>query len=44
MRLAMCLGASGPAILCFVLLKFYPLTREKAEQNRRDLEAIRRAA
>jgi GPH family glycoside/pentoside/hexuronide:cation symporter len=44
MRLAMCLGAAGPAILCFALLKFYPLTKEKAEENRRKLEAIRSAA
>lgn len=41
MRLAMCLGAAGPAILCFILLRFYPLTKEKAEENRRKLEAIR---
>lgn len=44
MRLAMCLGAAGPAILCFVLLRFYPLTKEKAEENRRKLQAIRDAA
>lgn len=44
MRLAMCLGAAGPAILCFVLLNFYPLTKEKAEENRRKLAAIRPAA
>jgi glycoside/pentoside/hexuronide:cation symporter, GPH family len=41
MRLAMCLGAACPAILCFVFLKFYPLTREKAEENRRKLERLR---
>lgn len=41
MRLAMCLGAAGPAILCFVLLRFYPLTKEQAEANRRTLERQR---
>jgi GPH family glycoside/pentoside/hexuronide:cation symporter len=41
MRLAMCLGAAGPAILCFFLLRFYPLTRERAEENRRALECLR---
>ena len=41
MRVAMCLGAAGPAILCFLLLQFYPLTKEKAEENRRKLEAMR---
>jgi Na+/melibiose symporter-like transporter len=41
MRLAMCLGAGGPAILCFVLLRFYPLTKEHAEANRRTLERLR---
>lgn len=41
MRLAMCLGAAGPALLCFVLLRFYPLTKEKAEANRRTLESLR---
>ncbi len=41
MRLAMCLGAAGPAVLCFLLLQFYPLTREKAEENRLKLAAIR---
>lgn len=41
MRLAMCLGASFPAVLCFALLKFYPLTREKAEENRRQLGLLR---
>ena len=41
MRLAMCIGAAGPALLCFVLLKFYPLNREKSEENRKKLEAMR---
>lgn len=41
MRLAMCLGAAGPAILCFVLLRFYPLTKTKTEQNRNALERLR---
>ena len=40
MRIAMCLGAAGPAILCFFLLSFYPLTREKTEENSTLLEAI----
>ncbi|MCB1070103.1 MAG: MFS transporter [Verrucomicrobia bacterium] len=44
MRLAMCYGAACPAVLCFILLQFYPLTREKAEENRRKLEAMRGAA
>ena len=41
MRLAMCLGAAGPALLCFVLLRFYPLTKEKAEENRLALARLR---
>lgn len=41
MRLAMCFGAAGPALLCFFLLGFYPLTKSKSEENRRKLEAIR---
>ena len=41
MRLAMCLGAALPAILCFILLAFYPLTKEKAEENRKKLEERR---
>ena len=41
MRLAMCIGAAGPAILCFALLRFYPLNKEMAEQNRIKLEAMR---
>ena len=41
MRIAMCAGAAGPALLCFALLKFYPLTKEKAETNRILLEAQR---
>jgi hypothetical protein len=42
MRLAMCVGAAGPALLCFILLAFYPLSKEKAEENRRKLEELRR--
>ncbi|MBN2594767.1 MAG: MFS transporter [Sedimentisphaerales bacterium] len=41
MRLAMCIGAAGPALLCFVLLGFYPLSKEKAEENRKKLEERR---
>ncbi len=41
MRLAMCIGASGPALLCFVLLAFYPLSKQKAEENRKKLAAMR---
>jgi len=41
MRLAMCIGAAGPALLCFVLLRFYPLDKEKSEENRKKLEAMR---
>ncbi|VGO16403.1 putative symporter YjmB [Pontiella desulfatans] len=41
MRVAMCVGAAGPAILCFVLLAFYPLNKKKAEENREKLEAKR---
>jgi len=44
MRLAMCIGAAGPAVLCFALLKHYPLDKEKSEQNRRKLEEIRGTA
>jgi GPH family glycoside/pentoside/hexuronide:cation symporter len=41
MRIAMCAGAALPALLCFILLAFYPLTKEKSENNRRALEAKR---
>lgn len=41
MRIAMCAGAGMPSLLCFALLKFYPLTQEKSEENRRKLEALR---
>lgn len=41
MRIAMCAGAAVPSILCFGLLRFYPLTLEKSEENRRKLEALR---
>ncbi len=40
-RLAMCFGAALSAILCFILLRFYPLTKEKAEENRAKLEELR---
>ena len=43
MRLAMCIGAAGPALLCFVLLAFYPLSKEQAEANRKILEQKRAA-
>jgi GPH family glycoside/pentoside/hexuronide:cation symporter len=41
MRLSMVLGAALPAILCFLLLGFYPLTKEKADENRKILEERR---
>ncbi|NDV61244.1 hypothetical protein G0Q06_02130 [Puniceicoccales bacterium CK1056] len=41
MRVAMCLGAATPALLCFVLLALYPLTKEKSEENRRRLISLR---
>jgi len=41
MRIAMCTGAAGPALLCFILLAFYPLSKEKADENRRILEERR---
>ena len=41
MRLAMVFGAGLPAVLCFILLGFYPLTKEKSEENRVKLEEIR---
>ena len=41
MRLAMCLGAALPALLCFVLLYFYPLSKAKSEENRQKLDALR---
>ena len=41
MRLAMVVGAAVPALVCFVVMKFYPLTKEKAEENRKKLEEIR---
>jgi GPH family glycoside/pentoside/hexuronide:cation symporter len=41
MRIAMCMGAGVPSLLCFALLKLYPLTQEKSEENRRKLEALR---
>ncbi len=44
MRIAMCTGAAGPALLCFVLLGFYPLNKKRAEENRKKLEELRRSA
>lgn len=41
MRVSMCLGAAIPALLCFALLQFYPLTKEKSAANRQALEAMR---
>ena len=41
MRVAMCLGAATPALLCFILLSYYPLTKARSEDNRQQLEAIR---
>ena len=41
MRLSMCLGAALPALACFIVMRFYPLTKEKAEENRAKLEALR---
>ena len=38
MRLAMCIGAAAPAVLCFVLLYFYPLSKKKVEANTKMLE------
>ena len=43
MRVAMCAGAAGPALLCFILLAIYPLSKEKTEENRKKLEEIRGA-
>jgi len=42
MRLAMCAGAGAPALLCFVILGFYPLTKQVAEQNRMKLAEFRK--
>lgn len=41
MRLAMCVGAAIPALVCFVAMKFYPLTKERSEENRKKLEERR---
>jgi GPH family glycoside/pentoside/hexuronide:cation symporter len=41
MRLAMCVGAAVPALVCFIVMQCYPLTKEKAEENRKQLEEIR---
>lgn len=43
MRLLMVIGATIPAIICFVVMTFYPLTKEKAEENRKNLEERRGA-
>lgn len=41
MRLWMCLGAAVPALGCFILMRFYPLTKNKADENRKVLEERR---
>ncbi len=41
MRLSMVCGAAAPAILCLVLMRFYPITKEKMEETRKTLEARR---
>ena len=41
MRLSMVFGAALPALGCFLLTRFYPLTKEKAEENRKKLEELR---
>lgn len=41
MRIAMCFGAAIPSVICLLLLRSYPLTRQKANENRRRLEAQR---
>jgi len=41
MRLSMCLGAAVPALGCFIVMRFYPLTKKKAAENRKILEARR---
>ena len=40
MRLAMCLGAACPAFICLLLLRIYPLTKQKSEDNSSQLEAL----
>ncbi|HSH09434.1 MAG TPA: MFS transporter [Oceanipulchritudo sp.] len=42
MRMAMCAGAGAPALLCFFILGFYPLTKKVAEQNRMKLAEFRK--
>lgn len=41
MRLFMVFSAIIPCILCIILLQFFPLTREKAAEIRKELEARR---
>ncbi len=41
MRIAMCVGASVPSLLCFFLLGIYPLTKDKTTENRLKLEVMR---
>ena len=43
MRFSMVFGAALPALLCFVLLRFYPLTKQRTEENRKKLEELRGA-
>ena len=44
MRIAMCFSAAVLSLFCLVLLKSYPLTREKSNENRRKLDAQRNNA
>ncbi len=41
MRISMVFGAALPALACFLVMRFYPLTKEKAEANRKKLEELR---
>ncbi len=41
MRLAMCFGAACPAFICLLLLRIYPLTKQKSEDNSSRLEVLR---
>lgn len=41
MRLSMCLGAGIPALICLIMMMYYPLTKAKSEENRKKLEERR---
>ena len=41
MRIAMVFGAALPALTCFIVMRLYPLTKKKAEENRKKLEEMR---